>query len=262
MITEMSFQIEKLRSTKPVVLCLTNYVTMDFTANSLLALGAAPIMCHEGSELEELIEISQALYINIGTLDMYTLKIFHDAVSLAKKQKKPIVLDPVGSGASKVRTNASRSLLTFSNVVRGNASEILSLVNPNEKTLGVESLKKTQDATLSAIKLAKTFQGIVLVSGEEDFVTDGEMEISLKFGSHLMPYITGMGCALTAVIAAFCAINNDFFEASTIATAYFGLCGNIANQKTNHPGTFRAHFIDALYAADFEEMNMLMLREA
>ena len=246
--------LTQLRTTKPLVLCLTNQVTMDFMANCLLSLGAAPIMTQDIREMGELVQISHAINLNIGTLDAAFIERAELATQLAAQYNKPIILDPVGAGATFVRTDSSRSLMLSANIIRGNASEIMALLENIDKSLGVESTHLVSDATHSATLLAKNHQCTVVVSGEQDFVTDGQQEERLAFGSSLMPLVTGMGCALTAVIAAFKAVTIDSYEAACLATAYFSLCGSLAAQKTDKPGSFRTLFIDELYSADFAAM--------
>lgn len=256
-ISEMNSALTLLRTRKPIVLCLTNYVTMDFMANCLLALGASPIMSVEESELQELVNISHAINLNIGTLDHAFIKRAHLAVELAKQENKPVILDPVGVGASLMRTQSARDLLPFATIIRGNASEIMALSDNITKTAGVESLNETQQATPYAMNIASSFNCTVTVSGKDDLITDGSRQELLSFGSPLMPLVTGMGCTLTAVIAAFKAVVPDSFSAARLATAYFSLCGNLAEAKSKYPGTFRSSFIDELYAADFNAMENL-----
>lgn len=254
MINELERAIDKLRKAKPLVICLTNYVTMDFMANSLLALGVAPIMSCDDSEFEELVKLSGSVNVNIGTLDNAFIERCQKAVELGKRYNKPVILDPVGAGASSVRTRTARSLMPFSDIIRGNASEIMALLDDDAMTLGVESTKEVYHAKDAAIKIAKNLNCTVVVSGVEDFISDGLKEKSLPFGSPLMPLVIGMGCMLTAVIGAFRAVLPDPFEAAYLATAYVGLCGNVAHSKTDKPGAFHSAFIDELYAADFEAM--------
>jgi len=258
MLHDLEKAVGQLREIKPLVLCLTNFVTMDFMANCLLALGAAPIMSQDEQELDELIQICHTINLNIGTLDAAFIERATLVTTLAQKHNKPIILDPVGAGATHIRTNASRSLMTSAAIIRGNASEILSLFENNNKTLGVESTHQVSDAAHSAIMLAKEHKCTVVVSGERDFITDGQQEGHLAFGSSLMPLVTGMGCTLTAVIAAFKAVITDKYEASRLATAYYSLCGSLAATKTSQPGSFRTLFIDELFAADFASMRELI----
>lgn len=240
--------IAQLRQTKPLVLCLTNYVTMDFMANTLLALGAAPLMSCETSEFDELLQLCHAVYINIGTLDESFILRCTQAIALAQRYHKPIVLDPVGAGASKIRTQTAREFMQAADIIRGNASEIMALADSASQTLGVESMHQVSDAKTVAQQLANKLKCTIVVSGPEDFVTDGTKEIFLCGGSPLMPLVTGMGCSLTAVIAAFRAVITDSMQAATLATAYFGLCGSAAAQKTDKPGAFRTMFIDEVYS--------------
>ena len=257
MIHSIQSSLALLRQTKPVILCLTNYVTMDFMANSLLAVGALPIMSVCDKELDELIQLSHAVMINLGTLDRDFIKRCHHASKLATHYQKPIILDPVGAGASVIRTQSARELMRYAAIIRGNASEIRSLIEDKNKTLGVESACPTEHAKASARQLAQLLACTVVVSGAEDFITDGEREDSLHFGSPLMPLITGMGCTLTAVIAAFQAVLPESYTAAQQATSYFGLCGNATHLKTTQPGTFRSIFIDELYAAEFTHLTRL-----
>lgn len=252
MINLIQSTLTQLKQVKPLVLCLTNYVTMDFMANSLLALGAAPLMSESEHEIEELVSISQAVYINIGTLNTAFLERALLAVTLAHSLNKPVILDPVGAGASGLRTQAALKLLPFAHVIRGNASEMISLTSASAATKGVETTDSVINAISGSSNLARELQKIVAISGPEDFVTDGKQEQILPFGSALMPLITGMGCTMTAVISAFVATNPNHFQAVTQATAYFGLCGQLAEQRVKTPGAFRQVFIDNLFQPDWD----------
>lgn len=246
--------LNKLKSDKPLILNLTNYVTMDFMANAQLALGAAPIMSVCDDELEELLRIASSINMNIGTLDEAFITRCHKTADIVKQYHKPIVLDPVGVGSTKIRTQTAKSLIEYADIVRGNASEIISLIAPNSKTFGVESTNTTIQAKDAARELAHRYKITVVVSGAIDFITDGMREADITFGSSLMPLVTGMGCTLTAVIAAFAGVSDDFFISAKLATTYFGLCGQLVGKNAKHPGAFRADFIDALHRADFEAM--------
>lgn len=238
---------ERLKSLKPLVLNITNYVTMDIMANGLLALGASPIMTVCDEELEALVRISHTVNMNIGTLDDALIRRCHLVIALAKQYGKPVILDPVGAGASHIRTEIAQSLLAHVDIVRGNASEVMALINPDTITLGVDSAHASLQARDSALSIAKTYGITVVVSGELDYITDGTQELTLSHGSPLMPHITGMGCLLTAVIAAFRAVTDNSFDAACSATAYYGLCGSAAEKLASRPGSFRAAFIDSLY---------------
>ncbi|KTC95882.1 hydroxyethylthiazole kinase [Legionella feeleii] len=252
LLKDLEEALVSLRQTKPLVLCLTNFVTMEFMANSLLASGAAPLMSQAMDEMEELITISQVVNINLGTLDHAFYERALESAKIAKSQNKPVVLDPVGAGASRIRTSAAKSLLPHVDIIRGNASEILALSDEAGDTKGVESARSVNQAMNAAQQLAVSPSKIVVVSGPVDFITDGRQAINLPFGSPLMPLVTGMGCTLTAVIAAFAAIGLSMYQAALLATAYFGLCGQLTQHKTQGPGGFRQVFIDKLYKPDWE----------
>lgn len=252
MIESIKASFKELKRNKPLVLCLTNYVTMDFMANSLLALGAAPLMSESMDEIEELVTISQSVYINIGTLDKTFLQRAVHAVDIANSLNKPVILDPVGSGASLLRTMAALELLPKASVIRGNASEILSLSAAQSISKGVESVHSVEQAMSIAKSLAAQLNKTIIISGPQDFISDGTKSLLLPFGSTLMPLITGMGCTLTAVIAAFVTSGPDYYVNAARATAFFGLCGQYAEQKAPQPGTFRQAFIDTLYQPDWD----------
>ncbi|MGE3921207.1 MAG: hydroxyethylthiazole kinase [Gammaproteobacteria bacterium] len=258
MIENLEKTINQLRKKKPLVLNLTNYVTIDFMANSLLALGAAPIMSTCFDELEELVKLSDAININIGTLDETFIEQCIAAVQFTKQYNKPVVLDPVGAGATNIRTSAAKNLSHYASIIKGNASEIIALATDENQTKGVESTHTTQEAQMSAISLAKKNNCVVVVSGAIDFITDGEKTLEIKDGSSQMTLVTGMGCALTAVIAAMTTIVNNPFDASVMGTYFFALCGKLAAESNPGPGSYRTAFIDTLHSFDFKKM---MLKE-
>jgi hydroxyethylthiazole kinase len=241
----------ELRKQKPLVLCLTNFVTMEFVANSLLALGAAPIMSLCEDELEELVTMASTLYINIGTLDNDFIILCKKAIDLATKFNKPIVFDPVGAGATTIRTETAKFILPFAQLIRGNSSEIIALADKIHKTYGVEATHTTNEAAEIATRLSQENNATFIVSGPVDLITNGEKSIKVPFGSPLMQLVTGMGCSMTAVIAAFQSVMEDSFEAGNIAAHYFALCGEIASRNYQTPGAFKIAFLDQLHTPDF-----------
>lgn len=251
MIQQIKTSLYNIHKKKPLVLCLTNLVTMDFMANALLALGAAPLMSESIDEIEELVSISNSLYINIGTLNESFIERAVFAAQIAKSQQKPVILDPVGAGASRLRTLSSEKILPYSQVIRGNASEIIALSGSKGSTKGVESTESVQNAKSKAIELAQTLGNIVVVSGPIDFITDGINHATSPFGSELMPLVTGMGCTMTAVLSAFIATNIPPLDAIYHGTVYYGLCGQLAHQHSQFPGSFKQTFIDNLYQPDW-----------
>ncbi|GJM06383.1 MAG: hydroxyethylthiazole kinase [marine bacterium B5-7] len=233
---------------KPVILCLTNTVTINWVANVLLACGAAPIMSHDAREIDELLSISKALYINIGTLSAPFTALVTHAVNSAKQIGIPIVLDPVGAGASALRTNTAKALLPYVDVLRGNASEILALAEMDAQTQGVEAVHTTKEAMSAAVQLAKENKLVVAISGKEDFITNGYRRVSCQGGSDLSPYVTGMGCALTAMIAACCARMSCHFDAAHAAVTQMNECAE--KTDVDGPGTFQAALLDTLFSEE------------
>ena len=261
MFNKLEYYLNKLRQEKPLILSLTNYVTIEFVANSLLSIGAAPVMSECSDEIEELLKMSSALYINIGTLDNNFSKRAKFACEVAKEYKIPIILDPVGVGASKVRRNLVAELLPFIDIIRGNASEIIATNGAISESLGVESVHQVSDAYEAARSLALELNITVMVSGKHDFITNGENEQRISFGSNLMQVITGAGCSLTAVISAFRAINSNSYEAVVCAASYFNLAGQFAEEKASAPGSFKNILIDNLYRPNWKRIEVLYGRK-
>lgn len=261
MLNKLKNTLENLRRTKPIILCLTNDVTMDFVANILLSLGASPIMSQHIDEIEELVKISQAIYINIGTITKESIKIIEYACIIAKSQKKPIILDPVGAGASKLRTEVTKSILPFVDIIRGNASEILSIANQQHITLGVDSNHKAYEALKSAKNISSKYNNVTVISGSDDFITDANNHDIISFGSHLMSLVTGMGCSLTAVISAFKAVNPNSYEASINAATYFSITGQISALHTKCPSSFKVSFIDYLYTPNWKKIESILCKK-
>lgn len=257
MIDKIEKALANVRSKKPLILCLTNFVTVEFVANSVLSIGAAPIMSACDDEIEELVKMASALYINIGTLDHDFIELAKKAIEICKKHKKPIIFDPVGSGATSIRTEISKSIFPFSNFIRGNSSEIISIAGNTHTTYGVEANNTTDEAASIAKLLSLQNKAVVIVSGPVDFITDGNKSIEVPFGSPLMQMVTGMGCSLTAVIAAFVSVVEDPFESAVIAAHYFALCGELAAAKHQSIGTFKVAFLDQLHNPDFALMRDL-----
>jgi hydroxyethylthiazole kinase len=249
----------KVKETRPLVHNITNYVAMNFTANALLALGASPIMAHAHEELNEIAAISDSLVLNFGTLDEYWLESMRIALEAAKKLGKPVVLDPVGAGATSLRTNAICNMLHSGgvSVLRGNASEIMALhvlcfeQSRNASTSkGVDSLHTSAMAIEAAYELAKSLSIVVIVSGSTDYITTGKDLYSVQNGSPLMTRITTMGCAASALVAAFAAVNPDYSRASAHAMSCMGIAGEVACSGGTGPGAAAFRFLDELHFLD------------
>jgi len=248
--------LQKIRASKPLIHNITNFVVMDTTANALLACGASPVMAHADNEVEEMVDLAGALVLNIGTLTDAWVNTMIRAGRRASSLGKPIVLDPVGAGATALRTNGARAILfqTWVSVVRGNGSEILSLSGQDGANKGVDSTRTVADAAGEARRLARELGTTLALTGVTDLVTDGRRTLMIEGGHPLMPFVTGTGCAATALIGAFLSVDNDHLTAAATALAYFGVAGEIAGARAAGPGTFLPHLLDALYCLSPEEL--------
>ncbi len=255
--------LEKVRSISPLVHNITNFVVMNNTANALLAVGASPVMAHAAEEMEDFVKIDSSLVVNIGTLSSHWIESMKSAVKYAAEHKKPVVLDPVGAGATAFRTETVKALLDISppSVIRGNASEIMSIKNAAVKTKGVDSSAASNEALESAKELALELDCVVCVSGETDYITDGKDVLTVKNGSKLMAKVTGMGCTATAVTGAFTAVDDNLLTAAYSAMAVMGIAGEMAAEKADGPGTMQLYFLDALYKIGAEEINTRLIED-
>lgn len=248
MMESLSQSLAKLRAARPMVPCITNPVTMDFVANCLLAAGASPVMTNDARDVEELLHQSRVLYINTGTPDEGFMQLARLSAKLSTSLEKTLVLDAPGAGATSLRTLLAEALLPHVSILRGNASEILALAGFEGKGRGVDSMASVEDAQNAAIRLAAARNCTVGISGATDFLTDGSHQHTLNRGTPLMASVTGMGCALGAMMAAFSAITATHLEAATHASLFFGLTGELAARQAQGPGSFRVAFVDTLMA--------------
>jgi hydroxyethylthiazole kinase len=251
-----AFNLAAVRDQNPLIHNITNLVAMNYTANALLAMGAAPVMAHDQGEVEEMVALAGALVINIGTLTEDWLTAMIKAGKKASEKDIPIILDPVGSGATPLRTKAARKIIaeTHVRVIRGNASEIVSLKHTDSKTRGVESVHSVEEAAQAAEVLAEELKTTLAITGAVDLITDGNRVIRVSNGHPLMRYVTGAGCTATVTIAAFLAVDADPLSAAATALAFFGLAGEIAAETSSAPGSFMIRMLDALYLITPEEL--------
>lgn len=241
--------VEKIREQAPLIHNITNYVVMNPTANALLALGASPVMAHAREEMEEMTSIAGALVLNIGTLSAPWIAAMRIAAATAASRKIPVVLDPVGAGATRMRTDTALELLDIAPVavIRGNASEIMALHIAEVGAKGVDSQHSSEAALDAARALALKYRCTVSVSGETDFIVQGHKIAKVLNGNALMTRVTGMGCSASAITGAFCAVNGDHFEAASHAMCVMGVAGEIAMEKSSGPGSLQMNFVDTLY---------------
>jgi hydroxyethylthiazole kinase len=235
---------------------ITNYVVMNSTANVLLAAGAAPVMAHAREEMKEMVGLASALVLNIGTLSEHWVESMFAAGGAAGEKGIPIVLDPVGAGATRFRTRTALRLLKDLSitVLRGNASEIRACAGAAGRTRGVDSTADSQEARDVAVELAHKSGIVVAMTGEVDIVTDGRRTVSIRNGHPLMSRVTGTGCASSVLTAAFCGANTDSLAATASSLAFFGLAGERAAPKADGPGTFWPLLLDQCHNMTPEEL--------
>lgn len=245
--------IMAVRNRNPLVHSITNLVVMNLNANVLLSAGASPVMAHAHEEVKDMVQIAQSLVLNIGTLDPYWVQSMTLAMVDAKARGIPVVLDPVGAGATPYRNQTLETLLAVGHptVIRGNGSEIMSTANAAIKTRGVDSSTNANAALDAAQALAQRTQGTVSVSGETDHILDANGRIARLNNGHIwMTRITGVGCSLTALIGAFCAVQPDAWRATTAAMALMSIAGERAAEKAQAQGvgvgTMAAFLLDNL----------------
>ena len=241
-----------IRERKPLVHNITNYVVMNETATAILALGALPVMAHAREEVEDLVGLSAALVLNIGTLSESWIEAMLLAGKAAHERGVPIVLDPVGAGATAYRTETARRLLDELDVtvLRGNAGEVATLVGSEAEVRGVESVGAGGDPAELAREAARTLGLVASVTGAVDHVSDGERTVAVSNGHALLASITGTGCMSTAMTGCFLAGKDDPLEAAVEALVAFGVAGEDAAANASGPGSFHVGLYDALAALD------------
>ena len=241
--------IERIRAEAPLIHNITNYVVMNTTANALLAIGASPVMSHAVEEVEEMTRMARALVINIGTLSAPWIEAMIRAGREANRNKIPVILDPVGSGATQLRTRTVQTLLREAppSVIRGNASEILSLVERRGRTKGVDSVDDSERTLDAARAISEERRCVVSVSGPTDLIVSDRTLIRVRNGHPMMPRVTGLGCTATALTGAFAAVNPSPVKAAAHAMAVMGIAGEMAAERSDGPGSLQMNFLDALY---------------
>ncbi len=243
--------LNAVRLHAPLVHNITNFVAMDLAANLLLSAGGLPVMVHAGEEVEDAVSTADALTINTGTLSPGWIDSMTAAARKAVELGKPWVLDPAGAAATSHRHQVAKRLAHLQpTVIRGNGSEILVLGGGMAPAGGVDSEVDSAEALDAAHDLARSTGAIVAVTGAVDYVTDGRAMVAVANGDQLMTKVTAMGCALTCLIGACCAVNHDHLAATAHGLAILGLSGELAAIEARGPASFRVHLIDALYNLD------------
>ncbi|WP_438335058.1 hydroxyethylthiazole kinase [Clostridium cochlearium] len=246
----------KIKEKNPLIHHITNYVTVNDCANIVLAIGASPVMADDINEVEDMVSIASALVINIGTLNQKTVKSMLLAGKKANELNIPVILDPVGVGATKYRTHIALELLEeikFS-VIRGNISEVKVLSGMDASTKGVDAESCDEDNSIEErIKLVKNlsekYNAVIAITGEKDVIGFKKDIYIVENGSSIMSKITGTGCMCTSVIASYCGAEKDYLQATLSGVTSMGIAGEIAYEKTKNlgPSSFRTALIDSIY---------------
>jgi hydroxyethylthiazole kinase len=245
--------LSTLRARRPLIHQITNYVVMNETANATLAIGALPVMAHAPEEVEEMASSAGALVLNIGTLSTPWIEAMLLAGRAANVAGVPVVLDPVGAGATSFRTETAKRILDQVDVtvIRGNAGEVATLIGEKAEMRGVDSLGAVSPAEAIARSAASSLACVVAVTGPVDRISDGEHGFRVANGHELLGVVTGTGCMSTAITAFFLAAKPEQpLEAATEALAAYGVAAEDAAVGANGPGTFHAALYDGLYNLD------------
>ena len=267
---DLTIALNNVRATTPLVHCITNYVTVNDCANALLACGGSPIMSDEPQDVEDITSICGGLVLNIGTLNAQTIEGMKAAGAKASELKHAIVLDPVGAGASKLRTETAAMLLDTCDVrvIRANMSEAKALTGASNTTRGVDVNPDdavTNENVVASAAFAKSLASktgaVVAITGAIDIVADASRAFAIRNGSPIMGRITGAGCMLTCVVAAYSVANADaLLEGVVAAVASMGVAGEIAAarmQPVDGNASFRTYLIDALYNLDGDSLDAM-----
>ena len=244
--------LEKVRTQKPLVHHLTNWVTIYDCANIVKVLGASPVMAHAKEESGDMAKLGSSLVLNIGTLTPDFIESMKVAAKSANKKGIPVILDVCGAGATPFRDEKSFELLdgVRVDVIKGNASEIARIAGENVQTKGVDSVDVEKDLIDIARQLAKKRNATVVITGKEDIIADKDRHYIVKNGHELMAHVVGTGCMASSVIGTFCAVEKDLAKASAAALACFGIAGELAAKESKGPGSFKESLYDNIYRLD------------
>ncbi|PEQ94180.1 hydroxyethylthiazole kinase [Bacillus sp. AFS006103] len=249
----------KVRKVNPLVHNITNVVVTNFTANGLLALGASPVMAYAAEEVADMAKIASSLVLNIGTLNPLTVEAMIIAGKAANESTVPVIFDPVGAGATSYRTETAQKIMSEVkiSVIRGNAAEIANVIGEKWEIKGVDAGTTANGDTVTlAIKAAQTWNCVVVITGKEDVVSDGETTYLVRNGHPLMTKVTGMGCLLTSVIGAFAGVEKDLLQASVSALTFYEIAAEKAAAQTAGmgPGSFQIEFLNQLALVSSEDI--------
>ena len=261
--------LSAIRDRKPLVHNITNFVVMNSTANALLALGASPVMAHAAEEVEDMVSIAGALVINIGTVDSSWEPGMLGAAARADSLGIPVVIDPVGVGATAYRNEVTGRLLDTMTprVIRGNASEVCAVSavcgasvqdEAAAGTKGVDSSRESDETAAEAAALSGKLGCAVCMSGAVDYIVEKGIRVRVLNGDPMMPRVTGLGCTASALCGAFLAVQSSALRAAAHTMAVMGIAGEIAAERAEGPGSLQMHFLDALANLNGEDIAQRM----
>jgi len=260
--------LDAVRSASPLIHNITNYVVMNLTANALLAIGASPVMADSSKEVEEITAHSDALVLNMGTISGRWSRSMLLSAAIASRLGKPIVLDPVGAGISKYRKSFISQFLQDCKpaVIKGNPSEILAVSSIYGKSVtshiaskGVDTSVSAEDVLEKAVRMANSIGCTVVITGPEDYITDGTRIARIRNGSVMMARTTGMGCTAAALTGAFLTVSDDYFRSAVSAMAVMGIAGESAARHSSGNGSFQVNFLDELYAMNRDKIRKTLI---
>jgi hydroxyethylthiazole kinase len=257
LIKNASKNLNTIREKKPLIHSITNFVVMNETANATLCIGALPIMSHAAEEVEEMVGIASALVLNIGTLTPDWIDAMELAAKRANQKRIPVILDPVGAGATRLRIESSKRLLenTKISIVRGNLGELAALIGVKSEVRGVESIGASETPQQVAARFSATYGCTAAITGVVDVISDGKRTAKINNGHTLMGKVVGTGCMSNVIIASFAAVDEDPYSATVSGLISFGIAGELAAEVSgNKPGTFHTELYNALYTITAEDV--------
>ncbi|MGL5616609.1 MAG: hydroxyethylthiazole kinase [Sarcina sp.] len=251
--------INKVKETNPLVLHYTNEVTINDCANMTLAIGASPLMSYSMEEIDEIIKIASAVVINIGTMNSDRLELFVEAAKTANKYGKPVILDPVGVFATKVRANFVKRLLNEAKftVIKGNIAEIKYIAGLKADGQGVDSNDDGVDLKEQLKEIAKNLNSTIVATGKYDFISDGEEVIVVENGTIKLKSVTGTGCMTASLIGAYLAVSEKSLEAAAMGALTMSLAGELADKDNPLVGTFKVNLFNEVYDLNEEKIRSL-----
>lgn len=252
LLQKISASLLDLKAKKPLVHHITNYVTVNDCANMTLAIGASPVMADDIGEVEEMVAFASSLVLNMGTLNARTITSMILAGKKAKELGIPIIFDPVGVGATTLRTATAKRIIedVCPSIIRGNMSEIKILAGLAADIKGVDSVASEMDGEKVARELSQKLDCVIAITGKQDIIAQGDKLCLIDNGHVILSEVTGTGCMATSLIACFCGTTDDLFMGAVAGVMTMGLAGELAEQSLQAGdgiGTFRTRLFDAVW---------------